>query len=84
MLVFMTYSFYYAKQGGVSGETISICFSTSILFAILLFRLIYKQHLSYLGLVGSVLIIICNLLIGCGGIITSGPDGKSNSKVLDE
>ena len=62
-------TFYFTSQGNINGGTISTLFATSLVFTIILFYFKYGQKVTLRDIIGSLLIILCIVFLGIGGLL---------------
>jgi uncharacterized membrane protein len=60
-------TFMFTAKSGVNGGIIATLFTTSLIFTILIFYLKYGQTITRRDIIGTVLIMVCIVLIAIGG-----------------
>lgn len=70
-------------MAGLNGGVVSSIFATSLIFTIIIFSTKwYGQTISKFDIGGTVLIIICIVCVGLGGLIPKDKDTSTDAKVL--
>ena len=78
-------TFYFTSQGNINGGLISTIFATSLIFTIIFFYFKYDQQVTVRDIIGSLLIIVCIVLIGIGATLKQQEKEEEEKKVaVDE
>lgn len=68
----VTLTFLYAGKSGMNSGIIASIFSTSVIFSNIGFYFLYGQKLTKYGILGSLLVVGCVILIGLGPSLGGG------------
>jgi len=79
----MLQSFAFVAKSGVNAGVMSIIFSSCMIFTPIIFYFKYGQKLGFSDLIGGLLIVVCVLIIGVGGLDGEVPKGIEHQSKED-
>lgn len=70
--VLVTLTFYFAGKSGMNSGIIASIFSSSVIVSLFAFYILYGQKVTKWGLLGSLMVVACVVMIGVGPSVGGG------------